>query len=192
MIQSVKCLHQTGEFSSPHETQTILRSYIQATVTYIVSCSRKTFDSCWEGNTVVCCKELFTDLVSVVVDIWYSLAWSCRLIHVSVKGAWRICHCKANSSIIYSFSYPQLDKEVSHSYQPAVQLVPPWDGGTWLGSQEDHVLSSQWRQCKAPLGPVSTEGCFTELTFEWHLQHLITNIWGPGWILSDYENHIIF
>lgn len=104
-------------------------------------------------RTVVCCKELFTGLLLVAVDTWYSLAWSCRLIRVSVKGAWRICHYKACSYIIHSSSLPQLDEEVTQIHQPAVQLVSPWDGGTWLGSQEGHVLSSQWRQCKAPLGP---------------------------------------
>lgn len=70
------------EFSSPHETQTLLKSYIQAAVTYIFLLQENIWQLL-EGNTVVYCKDLFTGLVPVTVYTQYSLAWSCKLTYPS-------------------------------------------------------------------------------------------------------------
>lgn len=118
--------------------QTVLKSYIQASVTYIVLFLKNVWQLL-ERKRVVCCKDLSTGHALMTVETWYSLAHSFELFHVSVRGAGKICCCNALSCRTYRSRYTLLSREATHSHQHAGQLVPLWDGGTkrllWRGEK---------------------------------------------------------
>lgn len=128
----------------------------------------------------MCCKDLFTGLVLVTVDTRYSLAWSCKLIQISVRGAGRICRCKACSCRTYSSRYMLPEREATHSHQCCCAVGATMGrrdhGGTLAGLRRGPCAFGAAMQCKGPSGPPLAGCCFTDFTFELHLQHLITNI----------------
>lgn len=72
----------------------------------------------------MCCKELFAGFVPVTADTGYPLAGSSKLMHLSRRGAWRICCFKdfSHSNRAMSSCCLQPDAEALCS----VIEVPGW------------------------------------------------------------------
>lgn len=131
------------EFSSPHETQTLLKCYIQAAVTYIFLLQ----ENIWQllgRNTVVCCKDLFTGLVPMTVYTQYSLARSCKLIYPSeVQGEFAtvkrvLAERRAHAVRCQTRRPPAATNVLCDSCHCRTEAP----GGPWLGCWEGHEVQS--------------------------------------------------